>query len=89
MDWPGRLRVGRGTAVGSPVEAPRVFLNGRGGLDQGLHRQTWFGMRQLPGTHQHRPLWGVSCVPRARLTPIPGHHPGPGYPTCGEASGGV
>lgn len=53
------------------------------------------GRRQLPGTHQHRSFWGVSCVHRAHLTPTPRPHPAPRCPIAlhrpirGKASGGV
>lgn len=69
MDWQGRLRGGRGTAVGNSMEGSQIFPNGQRGLDQGLHRQAWLGTRQLPGTHQHRPFWGVSCVPKGPSRP--------------------
>lgn len=95
MHWRGRLRVGRATAVGSPGGGAIDISEWTEGLDPGLHRQAWLGKRQLPGTHQHRPFWGVSGVCRAHLTPTPRPHAAPRdpvalqKPTRGKASGGV
>lgn len=90
MDWRGRRRVGRATAVGSPMGGA-IYLQ----MDRVDGTRASTGKRQLPGTHQHRSFWGVSCVRRAHLTPTPRPHPAPRCPIAlqrpirEKASGGV